>query len=194
MASSIRLWAASQACAADDAGAHIDRGRQIELVLEGIEDREHRGAHQHGVGQAKRVGIGGRAALPSAGPCRSRDSRRCRRRWRAGPRGPRPGSRRPARAGHRAAAGPAARRRPALTAALRLMLALPRPDLEDDVGLEPDHRVAARVAPSCTLSRRNVFSRPSASFRYAQPASRDRQRPGGRRSGRGPLRRPLQSS
>ena len=31
----------------------------------------------------------------------------------------------------------------ALTAALRLMLALPRLDLEDDVGIEPDHRVAA---------------------------------------------------
>ncbi len=36
-----------------DAGAHIDRGGEVELVLQGVEDRENRGAHQQRVGEAK---------------------------------------------------------------------------------------------------------------------------------------------
>ena len=63
-----------------DAVAHIDRRGEVELVLERVEDRQHRRPHQDRVGEAEAVRIGVRQLLHHAGPCRSRDSRRCRRR------------------------------------------------------------------------------------------------------------------
>ena len=109
-----------------------------------VEDRHHRRAHQHRVGHAERVGIG-RAAAPSAGPCRSRDSRTRRRPSAAGRAA---ASMRESAISARSESSAAARTASKASrsrARARLISARPPLAAPDQVGLEADDRIAARA-------------------------------------------------
>ena len=137
-----------------------------------------RRADQHRVGHADRIGIGRPAAPPSAAPCRSRDSRTGRPPSAAGRRAARCGFRRSARAAPRAAARAGREARPGLPRALRLISARAPLRAPDQVGIEPDHRIAAAHRAALDRleqeahrpCRRRASGRPRPAFRDRRPA------------------------
>ena len=137
----------------DDDGEPVARARQRGLgrhaffrahrrdhrdgVLDRVEHDHDGRPHQHGVGQADRDPGWATAASPSAGPCRSRDSRRCRRPSAAARRAARSRSRRRARAATRAAACLHGVKPPFLPRAVRSISAWPATERQITSGSSP---------------------------------------------------------